>query len=188
MLQYRANRGGGESIFPYPYSHVAECGLGRRILCRTRQRSLQMAPNRFLDVLNRLLHPQARKHPPSANDLEFLERFREIVARHHSDPGFTTAVAAASIGMSRMHLNRKLRALTGESTHEFIRAMRLEAALDLLPKPLPIESIAESVGFRSSSHFAKVFRQRFGTQPSTYRTQKSAGRDSIRPKSPGKRS
>jgi transcriptional regulator GlxA family with amidase domain len=145
-----------------------------------------MAQNPVLDVSDRFLYPQALKLPASASDLEFLERFRNTVARHHSDPGFTTAAAAASVAMSRMHLNRKLRALTGQSTHEFIRAMRLDAARDLLPKPLPIEFIAGSVGFRSSSHFAKVFRERFGTPPSTYRTLKSAARDSHRPKSPGK--
>lgn len=109
-----------------------------------------------------------------------------IVAQHYSDRGFTTQVAAASVGMSRMHLNRKLQALTGQSTHEFIRTMRLEAARELLQKPLSVQSIAESTGFKSSSHFAVVFRQRFGVRPSKYRAVKSQAREPPRMKSPGK--
>lgn len=130
-------------------------------------------------------HHQSRKPPLSAFDREFLERFREVIAQHYADTGFTTLAAAASVAMSRMHLNRKLRALTGQSTHEYIRTMRLEAARDLLQKPLPVEFIAESVGFKSSSHFAKVFRERFGARPSTYRKMRSLARKRPRAKSLG---
>jgi transcriptional regulator GlxA family with amidase domain len=144
-----------------------------------------MARNSVFKALKRFLHHQARKPPLSASDGEFLGRFREIVAQHHSDGGFTTQVAAASVSMSRMHLNRKLQALTGQSTHEFIRTMRLEAARNLLPMPLSVESIAEAVGFKSSSHFAKVFKERFGVRPSTYRAMKALAREPPRMKSPG---
>jgi transcriptional regulator GlxA family with amidase domain len=94
-------------------------------------------------------------------------------------------MAASLLGMSRMHLNRKLRALTGQSTHEFIRTMRLETARDLLQKHMPVECIAGSVGFRSSSHFEKVFRERFGAKPSTYRTMKTLAGEAPRTRSSG---
>ena len=136
-----------------------------------------MTRNPILEVLHRLLSPQARKSPPSASDLEFLRRIRDIAAQHASDSEFTTEVAAASVAMSRMHLNRKLRALTGESTHKFIRAVRLEVARDMILKQLPICYVAKSVGFRSSSQFAKVFRERFGSSPSTYCALKHVARD-----------
>ena len=136
-----------------------------------------MARHPVIKALDRFLHRQAQLPPVSAVDRELLGRFREIVVQHCSDTGFTTQVAAASVAMSRMHLNRKLRALTGHSTHEFITTIRLEVARDLLQKPLRVESIAESVGFKSSSHFAKVFRERFGTRPSAYRTMKSSVRE-----------
>jgi AraC-like DNA-binding protein len=145
-----------------------------------------MARIPFSEVLHAFLQHQARKHPLSAGDTEFLERFRKIVSEHHSDRGFTTRVAAESVAMSRMHLNRKLRALTGQSTHEFIRAMRLEAARDLLQMPLSVEFIAGAVGFKSSSYFAKAFRQRFGVRPSKYRAVKSQAREPPRARLPGK--
>ncbi len=128
-----------------------------------------MKGNPVFDAPGRFLHPRPVKPILSAGDREFLERFRALVVEHCSDSDFTTDVAAASVMMSRMHLNRKLRALTGKSTHEFIQAMRLEAARDLLPQPLPIEYIAASVGFKGGSHFAKIFREKFGATPTTYR-------------------
>ena len=137
-----------------------------------------------IEALDRFLHPRTRKPPLSGSDREFLRRFRLIVSQHYSDRGFTTQVAAAIVGMSRMHLNRKLRALTGQSTHEFIRAMRLEAARELLQKPLSVESVAESTGFKSKSHFSMVFRQRFGVGPSRYREMRTLAREPPRMKSP----
>ena len=71
------------------------------------------------DTLSRLLHPHASSPPLSRRDQEFLERVREIVALHQSESAFTTSDVAAGLGISRMHLNRKLRALTGQSTHQF---------------------------------------------------------------------
>jgi AraC-like DNA-binding protein len=137
-----------------------------------------MPPNSLFDTLNRFLHPKPLK--PSPVDRVFLERFQELVNQHQAEPEFTTAEAAAQVGMSRMHLNRKLRALTGQSIHDYILGKRLERAHDLLSGPLPIESIAKSVGFRSSSHFSQVFRQRFGTTPSAFRARESWPRQPTR--------
>jgi AraC-like DNA-binding protein len=95
-----------------------------------------------------------------------------MAEEHLSDPLFTTSDAAEVLGMTRMHLSRKLRELTGQSTHEFIKAIRLEAARDLLPKPLPVSFIAHLVGYKSNSHFAGAFRKRFGVPPSQYRVRK----------------
>lgn len=141
-----------------------------------------MSRNPVIEALDRFLHRRTRRPPLSGGDREFLRQFRLTVAQHYSDRGFTTQVAAASAGMSRMHLNRKLRALSGQSTHEFIRAMRLDAACELLQKPLSVESIAKSTGFKSSSHFAVVFRKRFGVGPSRYREMKSLAREPPRMK------
>jgi AraC-like DNA-binding protein len=128
-----------------------------------------MASSDLLGTLGRLLSPRGRKVPPFPGDLEFLAQFRKTVEAHLPDGGFTTSAAAAHAEMSRMHLNRKLRALTGQSTHEFIQNMRLEAAREMLPRQLSIGEIAQAVGFKSRSHFARVFRQKFGHPPSSFK-------------------
>ena len=133
-----------------------------------------MAPNRIVDALNRFLHPKPLK--PSPGDRVFLERFQELVKQHQAEPEYYTTVAAEELGMSRMHLNRKLRSLTGQLTHEYVLEKRLEKARELLPGPLPIESIAQSMSFKSSSHFSHVLREEFGATPSDFRARKSRAR------------
>jgi AraC-like DNA-binding protein len=132
-----------------------------------------MASSDLLGTLGRFLSPRVRKLPPSPRDLEFLAQFRKTVEEHLPDGDFTTSAAAANVELSRMHLNRKLRALTGQSTHKFIQTARLEAARRMLSEQLPIGEVARAVGFKSTSHFSRVFRQRFGHPPSSLRPQQS---------------
>jgi transcriptional regulator GlxA family with amidase domain len=112
------------------------------------------------------------RYPMLPWEEEFVKRIKTIAEQHINDPHFTTTVAATSLAMSRMHLNRKLRASTGQSTHQFIQAVRLEASRSLLlAQPLPVNVIAGQVGFKSTSHFTRVFRLKFGLSPSQYRRQ-----------------
>jgi len=124
-------------------------------------------------TFERFLHPLHQKPLLSPHDQQFLEQLREIVEQHLGDTEFTTAVAAATLGMSRMHLNRKLRALMGHSTHEHIQEMRLDKARAMLSQPLPLVLIAHSFGFKSGSHFSKAFQKRFGVTPSVFRFKRS---------------
>ncbi len=133
-----------------------------------------MARHPVFDVLHRLLHPRHRKLPSSSGDLQFLEHIHETVVQHQGGPRFTTSLAATCLGMSRMNLNRKLRHLTGLSTHQYIQRVRLDGARAMLSQPVPISIIARSFGFKSRSNFAKAFRKRFGVTPSVYRTNTSS--------------
>ncbi len=104
-----------------------------------------------------------------SSDDAFVRSIEEVVASRLADPHFCTHQAASIAGISRMHLNRKLRALTGQSTHEFIRTIRLKKSSILLQeKSCRVSDVAHQVGFRSLSHFAKAFREQFGVTPSEY--------------------
>jgi len=100
---------------------------------------------------------------------KFLQKMIGIVLRHLGDPDFDTRVATKEAGLSRMHLNRKLQAIAGCSTRNFICALRFRKARELLRQNAPnISTVAHSVGFRSPSHFAKAFRKRFDLSPSEF--------------------
>jgi DNA-binding response OmpR family regulator len=102
-------------------------------------------------------------------DEQFLKKAMEVIEQNLSDPEFSTEVFAKGVAMSRMQLNRKLRALTDQSTHEFIRTYRLKRAAQLLQhRAGTVSEICYDVGFNSLSHFAKVFREQFGQSPSEY--------------------
>jgi AraC-like DNA-binding protein len=121
---------------------------------------------------------QPSTHARTSRDDEFLARVKSGVELHCEDPRFTTSSAAAELAMSRMHLNRRLRALTGKSTHEYILEVRLENARNLLVHTgVPVGTISSRVGFRSPSHFARAFRMRFGVPPSRFRNLVSNGGD-----------
>lgn len=71
--------------------------------------------------------------------------------------------------MSRSNLYRKIEALTNQSTHEFIRSLRLKRAAQLLKKSSgSVTDIAYAVGFNNLSYFSKTFRQQFGQTPREY--------------------
>jgi AraC-like DNA-binding protein len=134
---------------------------------------------RFGEIFRHLIHGSpapSSGHPIRKDMKEFLDCMHRIAEEHLSDPLFTTSDAAESLGMSRMHLNRKLRSLTGQSTHQFIQERRLESARTaLLRESLPVAAIAARVGFKSVSQFTKAFRFRYGAPPAEYRRQNLGG-------------
>ena len=71
--------------------------------------------------------------------------------------------------MSRVHLYKKLLALTGKSPIEFIRIIRLQRAAQLLEKSqLSVSEVAYQVGFNNPKYFAKYFKAAYHVLPSLY--------------------
>ena len=102
-------------------------------------------------------------------DANFLQKAIGIVEEHMSDTDFSVDIFIKEIGMSRSRMHRKIRALTSQSTSEFIRTIRLKRAVSLLEKSqLSIEEISYAVGFSSTAYFTKCFRIQFGVPPSEY--------------------
>ena len=99
----------------------------------------------------------------------FLQRVRDSVERNVGDEDFGVEQLAAAVGMSRVHLYRRLRALTDQTPTEVLSNIRLERAAQLLAQHAGnVSDVAYGVGFRSVSHFGKRFRHRYGTTPSAY--------------------
>jgi DNA-binding response OmpR family regulator len=102
-------------------------------------------------------------------DEQFLKKAMAVVEQNLSDAEFSTDEFARQVAMSRSQLHRKLHALTGRATHEFIRAYRLKRAAQLLQhRAGTVSKICYDVGFNSLSHFSKAFREQFGQSPSEY--------------------
>ena len=72
------------------------------------------------------------------------------------------------MAMSRTNFFRKFRALTGVTPNEYLKNYRLDRAAKLIRGGARINEAAESVGFTSSSYFAKCFKARFGVLPKDY--------------------
>ena len=106
---------------------------------------------------------------PNKADQEFLNNAINIVEKYIWDSAFDSDNFANQIFLSRSQLHRKIIAITGQSTGEFIRTIRLKKAAGLImEKKLSVTQIALEVGFNSPSHFTKAFKQMFDCLPSEF--------------------
>jgi signal transduction histidine kinase/ligand-binding sensor domain-containing protein/DNA-binding response OmpR family regulator len=102
----------------------------------------------------------------SSMDEQLLKRLLEVFEDHMEEPDFSIEQFARHIGMSRIHLNRKIQALTNLSTRDFIRTLRLQRAARLLEQASgTVSEIAYKVGFNNLSYFSRTFRKHFGKLP-----------------------
>ena len=107
------------------------------------------------------------------NDEVLMDRIIQSVNKHLSDSEFSIEQLCSEAGISRAQLHRKMKELTGVSTSEFIRGIRLEQAARLLhEEKLNITQVAYTVGFSTAAHFSTVFKKHFGVSPSDYIEQK----------------
>ena len=102
----------------------------------------------------------------SGNDEQLMQRITQSVNRHLGDSEFSVEQMCEEVGISRAHLHRKMKELTGFTTTEFIRNIRLEQAARLLrERKLNITQVAYTVGFSNLGYFSTVFRKHFGMSP-----------------------
>ncbi|MCB0469594.1 MAG: response regulator, partial [Flavobacteriaceae bacterium] len=111
-------------------------------------------------------------HPELAitsTENDFLKKLQEVLEKHITDASFTSEKFSKLMFMSRSQLHRKLEAIVGMSTSEFIRSQRLKMAADLLTKSdSSMAEIAYQVGFNTASYFNKCFKDVYGCTPSEY--------------------
>ncbi len=103
-------------------------------------------------------------------DESFITKALEVVKLNMEDETFSVEELGSELNMSRSNLHRKIKALTGKSTTDFIRTIRLkEAAKKLISSNDQISEIAYKVGFNSSSYFIKSFKKEFKMSPGQYK-------------------
>ena len=100
-------------------------------------------------------------------DKKFLERLKEIVETNMAEEDFDLHLLTTKAGMGERQLERKLKALIDQTPNQFVRAMRLQRAKQLLEQNAgTVSEIAYMVGFNNIPYFSKAFREAFGKPPS----------------------
>jgi len=118
---------------------------------------------------NRFYALGAEKEISGSVDERFLDKVLEIINRNLRDFSFDVGNLIVYLGMSRTHLTRKLKILTGLTPGALIRNIRLEKAAELLlNKSCNVTEVANSVGISNPSSFTKSFRNYFGVSPKDY--------------------
>jgi AraC-like DNA-binding protein len=102
---------------------------------------------------------------PSSQKI-FIEKLTYIVEKNLSNDKFSVELLCREIGISRAQLHRKIRAVTNQSSSEFIRNFRLQRAAELLKKEAGnIAEVSYRVGFSSQAYFTKLFQELYGKTP-----------------------
>ena len=104
-----------------------------------------------------------------ANDQVLIEKIMKIINENISDSELNVEMLAEGVGMSRVHMHRKLKELTNMSARDFIKSIRLKQAADLLTnQKLTVSEVAYALGFGNLSHFSNTFREFYGMSPKEY--------------------
>lgn len=99
----------------------------------------------------------------------FLNNFIKCIEEVYTDPEYNIEKLSDTVGLSRGHLHRKIKELTGTTPVDFLRNYRLGKAVVLLrQKQLTVSEISYQVGFSSPAYFSKCFKQAYNVTPTEY--------------------
>ena len=99
-------------------------------------------------------------------DKQFVKQLHDIIQKNLSDSDFGVEDIGKEIGLSRVQLYRKVKAMTGSSVVDLIRKARLAKARRLLEsRSMSISEVAYEVGFSAPSYFTKCFKAEYGILP-----------------------
>lgn len=105
-------------------------------------------------------------------DKKFLSKITQIVEQNIGNEDISVDELGQKLGMSRVHLYRKIKKLTDMSVSEFVTSVKLRKSLELLRNSgKTISEIAYEVGFSSPSYYTRCFKDQFKMSPSEYMQQ-----------------
>ena len=103
-------------------------------------------------------------------DRRFLDTFLKAMDKHMSNTNLKIEVIGDEIGLSRVQLYRKVKALTGMTPIEILRETRLKRAMQLLKTTdKTVSEIANEVGFATPGYFSSCFKKQYDKYPTDIR-------------------
>ncbi|MBT8191653.1 MAG: response regulator [Bacteroidia bacterium] len=109
----------------------------------------------------------------SLKENSFVHKVHGFIDDNMQNNQFSVEMLAELLGLSRMQLHRKLKAITGKSASHYIRAYRLHKSIPLFSDAsLTIADISWEAGFQDPNYYSKSFQKEFGMTPSEYRKTK----------------
>ena len=116
------------------------------------------------------LKPQIRELEIESLDEKLVRAATDYVEKNLDNADISVETMAEELGMSRVHLYKKLTAITDLTPSEFIRQIRLRHAEQLLSKSqLTVAEVAYKVGFNNPRYLSKYFKEMYGVMPSEYK-------------------
>ena len=120
------------------------------------------------------LPTETRSNSSNKIDRKFVNEFTAIIENNLSNEGFSVDDICKQIGISRVQLYRKVKALIGYNVNDYLLTIRLQKAKFLLVnEDLTISEVSYKVGFGSQAYFSTVFKSKFGITPTEFKNTKS---------------
>ena len=105
----------------------------------------------------------------SAMEEKFMKKVMEIINKNIENPAYSIDQFSEEIGMSRVQVYRKIKAVTGMSPSKLILDIRLKTSLDMLQNTeYTVTEVSYRCGFNEISYFGKCFKTEYGLSPSEY--------------------
>lgn len=124
--------------------------------------------NRFQKEIQ--INPNIISNTPA--DSKFMDIILGFIEKNLSEPGYNVEQLSVDYGVSRIYLNKKIKALTGETSSEFIRNIKLKHAAEFLKQnKLNVSEVAWEVGYSDIRTFRKRFKEKFDLSPSDFAKQ-----------------
>ena len=150
-----------------------ECNADAYIIKPFDPKELLVRVNNLIELRRKLSIKFSKEHFADStetifpgNEQEFISRAIAIVENRMENPIFSVDDLAKALAMSRSQLHRKFRALTNQSTTQFIHTVRLHKAAALLKQnDYTISEVAYKVGFDDAGYFTRIFQRQYGKSP-----------------------
>ena len=100
---------------------------------------------------------------------KLLEKVMSVINKNLGNSDLSVDKIADEVGISRVHLHRKMKELTGQTPHDFIRNIRLKKAATLLSSgDMNVSEVMYACGFSNAASFSTVFKKLYGVSPRDY--------------------
>ena len=111
-----------------------------------------------------------------SKDDKFLNKVKEIIEENILNSDFNVSKLAENLNIGTTQLYRKIKALTGHTSVEFVNVLRLVKAAELLEtQDYSIKEVSYMTGFNSPSYFVKCFREKYNITPVNYQKNRVKG-------------
>lgn len=145
---------------------IAKPFVAAELLLKIRN-SLQKKRALTQSVLQRPLQNYSHAAIPE-RERRFVNRLNQTIETYIADSTLSVTKLADAVAMSERQLQRKLKAIFGQTPAEYMNDFRLSFSCKLLAEGFSITDAADRSGFSSNSYFSKSFKKKFGIPPSLF--------------------
>lgn len=141
-------------------------------LCRQDYRHKQHIRNLLVQMkeIKKFVIPINKDLDTQTPDDKLMERVMKYINENLSDSDLSVEKIADAVGISRVHLHRKMKELTGQTPHALLKHLRLRQAAKLLEDPKQsISDVVYSCGFANTASFSTMFKAEYGVTPREYK-------------------